>query len=74
MLGKKVACVTVSPHLYIHTGVVLAVAREQHFDFGDFINGACHVIKISKADSIIFTWAPHNNHFALAQHSDSWNI
>ena len=53
MLGEKVACATVFPHLdirsYMHVQWYLLL-WQLHFDFGDFSSGACHIMRITIAE------------------------
>ena len=54
MLGEKVVCATVSPHLYIHTyiqGQCHLPLQPLCSDFGDFGNGVCHVMNLATAES-----------------------
>ena len=58
MLGKKVACAALSPHLCNLSDVQVPCnppLRQLHFDFGDFNNGVCHFMKIATAESTLNT-------------------
>ena len=54
LLGEKVACATVSPHLSLLSYIPVQCYPplwQLHCDFRDFNNGVCHVLKITTADS-----------------------
>ena len=52
ILGEKLVCAAVSPHLYICIQAQCRLPlRQLHSDFGDFNNGVCRVVKIIVAQS-----------------------
>ena len=54
MLGEKVACAAISPHLFILSYMEVQCYPplwQLQSDFGDFSNGVFHVMKITKAES-----------------------
>ena len=54
MMGERVACAAVSPHLYVQSYTLVRryqTRRQLHSDFGDFSNGVRYVMKIAKTKS-----------------------
>ena len=68
MLGEKVACAAVSPQLYIQVQCFSPLGH-RHFDFGDFSNGVCRVMKITTAESNPGMVLFHTNILLLLQYS-----
>ena len=68
MLGEKVVCATISPHLsilsYIQAQSYLPL-WQWHSDFEGFSNGVCHALKITVAGYIILTWHVLESNFEV---------
>ena len=69
MLGETLACATVSPLSYILSNIQVRFyppLRRLHPDFGDFNNGACHVM------TIMSTVAESNRDMELFNAANIW--
>ena len=56
MLGEKVVCAAVSPHLYILSYIQVQSCppqRKLRTNFGDLNNGVCHVIGLTQLKEIL---------------------